>query len=231
MTDIQTYTAFAQGRCITSGSQAEVAAVLRQLPAEVSALFVFDDQTGSPIDLDLREAPTSMAAKTPSSQAKAGQTAAHAEAGAPNSGKLGNSPDEPADKAQAGAERTPRSVGRPKLGVVAREVTLLPRHWDWLNLQPGGASVALRKLVEEARRVNAGRDAARAAREVAYRVMSAIAGHEAGFEEASRALFAGDGARFAEHTAAWPPDVRTYLNGLAAPSWQAVCADTPGGAA
>src|SRR5688572_29815503 len=46
----------------------------------------------------------------------------------------------------------PRSRGRPKLGVVAREVTLLPRHWDWLASQPGGASVALRKLVEVARR-------------------------------------------------------------------------------
>src|ERR1700739_3037247 len=42
--------------------------------------------------------------------------------------------------------------GRPKLGVVAREVTLLPRHWDWLATQPGGGSVALRKLVGEARR-------------------------------------------------------------------------------
>ncbi len=70
----------------------------------------------------------------------------------------------------------PRGRGRPKLGVVAREVTLLPRHWDWLNAQPGGASVALRKLVEQARRANGDADRARAAREAAYHFMSAMAG-------------------------------------------------------
>ncbi len=113
----------------------------------------------------------------------------------------------------------PRSVGRPKLGVVAREVTLLPRHWDWLSRQPGGASVALRRLVEEARRIHHGRDTARESREAAYRFMSAIAGALPGFEEAARALFAGKRARFAEVVAAWPPDIAQYLNGLATASW------------
>ena len=109
----------------------------------------------------------------------------------------------------------PRGRGRPKLGVVAREVTLLPRHWDWLAIQPGGASAAVRRLVEEARRVHADRDSARRARDGAYRVMSALAGDLPGFEEASRALFANDPVRFADRVAAWPDDVRGYVSGLA----------------
>jgi hypothetical protein len=108
-----------------------------------------------------------------------------------------------------------RSAGRPKLGVVAREVTLLPRHWEWLNRQPGGASVALRKLVEEARRTNAGRDRVRHAQEVAYRFMSALAGNLTGYEEATRALFAADGARFERYVGAWPADVGTHVKSLA----------------
>jgi hypothetical protein len=110
----------------------------------------------------------------------------------------------------------PRGPGRPKLGVVAREVTLLPRHWEWLNTQPGGASVALRKLVEHARKANAHRDRVREARESAYRFMSAMAGNEPGFEEAARALFAGDRARFEEHVSRWPADVREHAKKLAA---------------
>lgn len=117
------------------------------------------------------------------------------------------------------ASEAPRSVGRPKLGVVAREVTLLPRHWDWLGRQPGGASVALRRLVEEARRIHHGRDSVREAREAAYRFMTAMAGSLEGFEEAARALFAGDRPRFAALVAAWPSDVSEYLQGLAAVSW------------
>lgn len=38
--------------------------------------------------------------------------------------------------------------GRPKLGVVAREVTF-PRHWDWPESQPNGVSAALRRLMDE----------------------------------------------------------------------------------
>jgi hypothetical protein len=97
-----------------------------------------------------------------------------------------------------------------------REVTLLPRHWDWLNAQPGGASVALRKLIDEARRSRAGADRRRAAQEAAYRFMSAMAGNEAGFEEAARALFAGDRPRFEAETASWPVDLRNHARHLAA---------------
>jgi hypothetical protein len=114
----------------------------------------------------------------------------------------------------------PRRPGRPKLGVVAREVTLLPRHWEWLNSQPGGASVALRKLVEEARRTNAGKDRVRRAQEAAYRFMSAMAGNEPGYEEALRALFAGKRAGFEERIAAWPADVRDHAKKLAAVAFE-----------
>ena len=109
----------------------------------------------------------------------------------------------------------PPGAGRPRLGVVAREVTLLPRHWDWLAAQPGGASAALRRLVEDARKVHAERDRERAAKERSYRFMSAIAGHLPGFEEASRALFADSAAAFDSRVADWPADVRAYLRWLA----------------
>ena len=118
-------------------------------------------------------------------------------------------------------EQATRGVGRPKLGVVAREVTLLPRHWDWLSRQPGGASVALRRLVDEARRVHADRDAQRASREAAYRFMSEIAGNLPGFEEAARALFAGERTRFEALVEAWPEDLRAYLGQLASAAWSA----------
>jgi hypothetical protein len=111
----------------------------------------------------------------------------------------------------------PRGRGRPRLGVVAREVTLLPEHWAWLATQPGGASVALRRLVHAARRGSGERDGARVARERAYRAMVALAGDRAGFEDASRALFAGDAAALGERTADWPADVRGYVLRLSEP--------------
>ena len=106
-------------------------------------------------------------------------------------------------------------VGRPRLGVVAREVTLLPRHWAWLAQQRGGASAALRRLVEEARRCQGNQDVQRQAKERVYRFMSAIGGGLPGFEEASRALFAQDSEVFARRTAHWPADVKAYLAWLA----------------
>jgi len=108
-----------------------------------------------------------------------------------------------------------RGRGRPRLGVVAREVTLLPRHWDWLNSQPGGASVALRRLVDEARRTRGDGDRVRAAQEAAYRFLTAIAGNLPGFEEALRALFAYDRRRFADLIAGWPRDIRDHAIQLA----------------
>lgn len=115
----------------------------------------------------------------------------------------------------APAEAAPGGRGRPRLGVVAREVTLLPRHWEWLAQQRGGASVTLRRLVDQARQADTG-GARRRAQESTHRFMTAMAGDAEGFEEALRALYAGDAARFETFTVAWPPDVRDHARRLAA---------------
>jgi hypothetical protein len=110
-----------------------------------------------------------------------------------------------------------RGRGRPKMGVVAREITLMPKHWDWLAKQPGGASATLRRLVEAAAKVSQADDAQRAVTGRAYKVMYALAGHLPGYEAASRSLFAADFAGFAEAIGAWPADVRAYLQRLLTP--------------
>ena len=109
--------------------------------------------------------------------------------------------------------------GRPKLGVIAREVTLLPRHWDWLATQPGGASAALRGLVDQARRETGDADAVRLAQEVTYRVMTTLAGDLPNYEEATRALFARDRARFEDLVTTWPKDVAAYVIELSERVW------------
>ena len=194
MTDVssRTCTAFDGDRRIAAGPLAAVAQALRTAAGE--AVLVFDDATGRVIDLDLRGSAEDVAARLP---------------------VLAAAFPTPSPAETAEAAPGPRGRGRPKLGVVAREVTLLPRHWEWLAAQPGGASVALRKLVEAARRDSAGPDAVRAAREAAYRVLSALAGNRPGFEAATRALFAGDGAAFATAVAAWPEDIAAYVTALA----------------
>jgi hypothetical protein len=189
----QGFTAFMGQQWLVSGPLAEVAlAVLKaSRSAAAEPIVIFDDANGRPIDLDLRGTERDVVARLP-------QPASNSET--------------PADDLSA-AE--PRGRGRPKLGVVAREVTLLPRHWEWLGAQPGGASVALRKLVEEARRASGDRDRGRAARDAAYHFMSVMAGNLPGFEEASRALFADDRRRFAELIAGWPGDIRDHVVKLA----------------
>ena len=128
--------------------------------------------------------------------------------------------DAPASDQASAPTVKPRSVGRPKLGVISREVTLLPRHWDWLNHQPGGASATLRRLIDEARNASAAQDIQRAATEASYRFMSEMAGDLPGFEEACRALFAHQYQPFVLHTQSWPSDVLAYLHRLSSPVWQ-----------
>lgn len=117
-------------------------------------------------------------------------------------------------------EAEKRGPGRPKLGVTAREVTLLPRHWDWLSAQPGGASVALRKLVEAALRDAEGPDRARKAKDATYRFMTALAGDLPGYEEATRMLFAGDWTAFDAAAGGWPEGVRETAREMAAGAWR-----------
>src|SRR5690349_13947365 len=104
--------------------------------------------------------------------------------------------------------------GRPRLGVVSREVSLLPRHWEWLEEQPNGASGAIRRLVDDARKRNPGEQQARSAIEAAGRFLSAMAGNLPGYEEASRALYARNKKRFHQHTREWPRDIRLHAHHL-----------------
>jgi hypothetical protein len=197
-------TAFEGARCIASGELAQVALETKKVidRGERAPVLIFDDVTGEQIEVDFRGTPGDVLKRLPQKSTD----------GAP---------------VDAPGKEAPRGPGRPRLGVVAREVTLLPRHWEWLNGQPGGASVAIRKLVEEARRTNQGRDRVRRSQEAAYRFMSAMAGNLPGFEEASRALFAGDPERLEELTRAWPEDIRRHLARLAQDSLRLENEGTP----
>jgi hypothetical protein len=179
---------------IASGSLQEVALAVKGAIASGAMILIFDDTTGRAIDIDTRGSDEEVLARL-----------AHQ-----SSDPMERTPMPTPDQVAEAPAR-----GRPKLGVVAREVTLLPRHWEWLNVQPGGASVALRKLVEEARRTSSGKDRSRQAQEAAYHFMSAMAGNFPGFEEAARALFANDRQRFGDLVAAWPNDVRSHATKLA----------------
>jgi hypothetical protein len=165
--------------------------------SEYASILIFDDATSETIELDFR--------------GTAGDVLK----------RIVETKDEAKPVTSEEPERQgPRGPGRPRLGVVAREVTLLPRHWDWLGSQPGGASVALRKLVDQARRLGEGEDRVRQSREAAYRFMRVMAGDLPGFEEATRALFAGARAQFDELVESWPPDVRDHARKLAASSFE-----------
>ena len=122
---------------------------------------------------------------------------------------LRGAPEEVVARARPEPART--GPGRPKLGVISREISLLPRHWEWLELQPSGASAALRRLVDEARKRDPEGDRKRLAIEAASRFMTAMAGDRRNFEEASRALFAKESERFAALIAEWPADIRDHL--------------------
>lgn len=187
-----TWIAFAKGKRIACGQPREVATAVKNFvdDSPKSTVLVFDAFSSHSVELDLRGTQAAVLRRLPAEL-----------------------PPVP-----AGSDTLPTAIrgpGRPKLGVVAREVTLLPRHWDWLASQPGGASVALRKLVEQAVRANREKDQAREARDSAYRFMHATAGDESGFEEASRALFAGDLVTLEARMAKWPRDIRKHALSLA----------------
>lgn len=173
--------------CVASGPIADVAAALRTLETAATdpQLIVFDARTSAPIDLDLRGSEAEVRAR------------------------LAPSPPPVA------ADEPPRGPGRPRLGVVSKEITLLPRHWTWLGRQRGGASATLRRLIDAERQQHEGPARRRRAREVAYGFMSHIAGDLPGFEEATRALFGGHAEAFNAHIEGWPADVTQHLRTLA----------------
>ncbi|CAM4159158.1 DUF2239 family protein [Bordetella muralis] len=191
---VATCTAFDGHRRIASGALPEVAiAVRRAHDAQATGpVLIYDDATGQIVDLDLRSSPVEFTTQ-----------------GAAACPQAESSPVGAADIPAA------RGRGRPKLGVVSREITLLPRHWEWLAQQPGGTSVALRKLVDQARHADGGATQQRQQQEAAYRFMSSMAGNLPGFEEATRALFAHDQAQFMQHASTWPADVQEYATQMA----------------
>jgi len=196
---IESCTAFNGTKSIASGNLRDVALKCKEVLArdQCAQVLIFDDLTSHVIDVDFRGTPAQVARRLE---------------------KIGH--DSGVTESQPQEEQA-RGPGRPKLGVVAREVTLLPRHWEWLATQPGGASVALRKLVEQGIRTNRDRDSLRRAQEAAYRFMSAMAGNEPGFEEAIRALFGGRQDRFQAMIEPWPADVRRHVKKLAASAFAA----------
>ncbi len=180
-------TAFFEERIISRGSREEVTRAIEEgWMDSLSEVRVFEDESGKVVDLDIWAARTAVA-RAAFLGGRAGGGSAGALAGAG------------------------RGRGRPKLGVTAREVTLLPRHWDWLAQQPGGASAALRRLVEAARK------AARtpeAAHDAVYRFLTDVGGDRPHYEEAMRALYRGEIGRMRELIAGWPEDVRGYVEEL-----------------
>ncbi len=200
-------TAWVDGDLLAAGSLRDVAAAAKESidAGDTRHVLVLDGADSRQLEIDYRGTLADVLARIPESAA-----AADAE-GEPTA----------ADPEPAEATPGPRSPGRPKLGVVGREVTLLPRHWEWLNAQPGGASVALRKLVEAARKQNADAERVRAAQDVTYRFLSLVAGNEAGYEEAIRALYASDAAKFVALSEAWRPAVRDYARLYAGPAFEA----------
>ena len=193
--DIRQCTAFEGARRLASGALRDVVKAAKQAVDRggEEPVLIFDDLTSEPVEVDFRGSLEDVLAKL---ERPAGGAA-------------------PAER----VESAPRGPGRPKLGVVAREVTLLPRHWEWLNSQPGGASVTLRKLVEDARRVSRGKDAVRHAQDATFRFMSAMAGNLPGFEEAARALYARDPERFERHMDPWPRDIRDHVRKIPGAVW------------
>ena len=185
------FIAFDGDRCLASGELRDVARAAKETldRRKEASILVFDGRTGGSIEIDFRGSVNDVLARLT---------------------EIGDAP-----AIEDAAPPGPRGPGRPKLGVVAREVTLLPRHWEWLAQQRGGASVALRKLVDEARRSGEDGNRIRLAQEAASRFMSTMGGNKPHYEDAIRALFAGEPAGFEKLIAAWPADVRRHAAKLA----------------
>ncbi len=161
---------------------------------EEKRIALFDDETGRPVDIDYSGSVAEVVARL-----GANPVAARPMSAGPMSARPGAAP---------GKRRGP---GRPKLGVVSREISLLPRHWSWLAEQRGGASVTLRKLVDAARKGNPAQAQSRKAIDAAHRFMWDMAGDQPGFEEASRSLFARNFDSFGQQIADWPAGIRGQL--------------------
>ncbi|WP_227318990.1 DUF2239 family protein [Cedecea davisae] len=181
-----TLTAFQQQRLIARGSLSELLRQIQATQVGNEPIFIFNDQNGKRLDIHAHGDAASAIAAYP----------------------------ELAER-QTEEATAVKSRGRPKLGVLAKEVTLLPRHWDWLATQPGGASATLRKLIEQARKASEPADNKRRRHERAYQFMHEVAGDLPDYEACLRALFADDETAFNAATEGWPQDIRHYATRLA----------------
>jgi len=187
-----TYTAFAGSqRIVTADVKTMLLRTHERLAAgEDLTILIFEDATGEQLDFDLSGTPDEVLARL---------------------AKHPHFIEPPAPPVRTGP-------GRPKLGVVSREVSLLPRHWAWLEAQPSGCSATLRRLVEEARKAGQGQENAIRARDAAGKFMWVMAGNLPGFEAATRELYAGRIDRLRACVGDWPPDVRDHLLRLLDPT-------------
>jgi len=195
MTNTQQIQAFAEGKLLTRGTVAEVAALLKTgVDAKIiGEVLLFRADNGQQLDLDLSGSEQEVLARY-------------------NVEQSGSEATEAASKPKR---------GRPKLGVVGREVTLLPRHWEWLDRQRGGSSAALRRLIDAARQSTSAEELVRHSQDATNRFMTAMAGDLPGFEEATRALYAQNQSGFEQHTASWPTDIRKATRHYAVNAWGA----------
>ncbi|MEK9502791.1 DUF2239 family protein [Gaopeijia maritima] len=198
------FAAFEGPRRIASGDLETVALAIHDRVASTrEALLAFDETTGRQVDIDLRGDREGVRLWVRNwLRYHAAQPAAGASGGG-------------ASREAAEAAAPPRRRGRPRLGVVSREVTLLPRHWAWLSSQGSSASAVLRRLIDEARKVDAGPARRREARDATYRFIAAMAGDRPGFENAVRALYGSDRDTFEGVLEGWPPDVAELAGRLA----------------
>lgn len=188
------YSAFADhSKKIAVGDLASVAETAKSYLVKhaKAQVIIFDDRTSEQVEVDFRGTSADVRKRIDKLMVDPGQSEAS------NDKKVG--------------------PGRPKLGVVAREVTLLPQHWEWLSTQPGGASVTLRKLVDAAKKKYQSRDELRRAQEITYKFLLVVAGDRPHYEDALRALYAQDKAKFKKLMDAWPKDVREHALSLAEP--------------
>lgn len=184
-------TAFLGVRVVASGTLRHVVSTVKDDldDRDLTQSLIFDDTTGKQIDVDFR-------GETNDVLLRLGE-----QFGDLSGTEMNHQPT--------------RRVGRPKLGVVSGEVTLLPQDWEWLKSQPGGSSVTLRRLVGEARRAGGEQSKIRESQEATYNFMTAMAGNFHQYEEALRALYAGDLDRFYHFIDDWTPDITNHIKKLA----------------
>ena len=204
--ELPRFVAFAGPRRLRAGALAEVAVAMKEASDEGvrDSLLAFDLTTGRVVDVVLQGTPDEVRAWAEGQDAVA-----------------------PSPTGDATAAQAPRGRGRPRLGVVSKEITLLPRHWAWLSAQRVGASATLRRLVDQARKAGEAKDRVRGAQDVAFRFISAMGGDLPGYEEALRALFASDRERFEANLESWPGDVAQVTKTLAAPAFAGAATTSP----